>query len=369
MTKLSDVAQRAGVSTATASLVFNNRPGVNATTRRTVMRAAAELGYVPNNVARRLATNKSQTIGLIVTDIENPFFGCLTRYIDEQARRNRFSVLLALSRDDPELEDQIIKTFIGECVDGIIVVPTQFARREFSSYENLRKRGLPFVFSTTYYPGFDGDCVMADLELGSYRLTRYLLELGHRDIAFLAGADRNAPITKLRVNGCRRAHAERGLALDPARIVSCARPDFQSGYLEAQRLLGGTRPDAVMTINDLVALGAQKALKEAGCSIPKDISLAGYDDVIFASISDLHFTTVRQDIPEIARLSVELLIGRILGGTQKPVRTLIAPELMVRDSTAAPPQQTRSRGRTPGRGEKSPALGSRQRTASRDAGP
>ena len=193
MTKLSDVAQRAGVSTATASLVFNNRPGVNATTRRTVMRAAAELGYVPNNVARSLATNKSQTIGLIVTDIENPFFGCLTRYIDEQARRNRFSVLLALSRDDPELEDQIIKTFIGECVDGIIVVPTQFARREFSSYEILRKRGLPFVFSTTYYPGFDGDCVMADLELGSYRLTRYLLELGHRDIAFLAGADRNAP--------------------------------------------------------------------------------------------------------------------------------------------------------------------------------
>ena len=187
------MAQKAGVSTATASLVFNNRPGVNAKTRRKVLSAAAELGYVPNNVARSLATNKSQTIGLIVTDIENPFFGSLTRFIDEHARRNRFSLLLALSRDDPALEDRIIETFIGQCVDGIIVVPTQFARADFGWYETLRRRGLPFVFSTTYYPAFDGDCVMTDLDLGSYRLTRYLLELGHRDIVFLVGADRNAP--------------------------------------------------------------------------------------------------------------------------------------------------------------------------------
>ncbi len=347
MYKLSDVAQRAGVSTATASLVFNDRPGVNAKTRQRVLRAASELGYVPNNVARSLATNKSQTIGLIVTDIENPFFGSLTRYIDEHARRSRFSLLLALSRDDPGLEDRIIETFIGECVDGIIVVPTQFARDDFGWYETLKKRGLPFVFSTTYYPGFGGDCVMTDLELGSYRLTRYLLELGHRDIAMLVGADRDAPISNLRIDGCRRAYAEKGLALDPSRIVPCARPDFQSGYVEAQRLLEGKRPDAVMTINDLLALGAQKAFKEGGCSIPGDVSIAGYDDVIFASISDLHFTTVRQDIPEIARLSVELIVNRIVGAPQKEVRTLIPPELMVRDSTGAPGGHRRGKGRPP----------------------
>jgi DNA-binding LacI/PurR family transcriptional regulator len=336
MTKLSDVAKKVGVSTATASLVFNNRPGVNAKTRKRVLSAAAELGYVPNNVARSLAMNQSRTIGLIVTDIENPFFGSLTRHIDEHARRNRFSLLLALSGDDHALEDRIIETFIGECVDGIIVVPTQLVRTEFAAYERLRKRGIPFVFSTTYYPGYDADYVMTDLELGSYRLTRYLLELGHQDIVFLVGADRGAPICALRTRGFELAYAERGLVHDASRIVPCARPDFQSGYVESQRLLEGKRPDAVITINDLLALGAQKAFKEAGYSIPRDISLAGYDDVIFASISDLHFTTVRQDIPEIARLTVELIIERILGAAKKDVRALIPPELLVRDSTGAP---------------------------------
>jgi LacI family transcriptional regulator len=359
MTKLSDVAKRAGVSTATASLVFNDRPGVNAKTRQRVQRAASELGYVPNKVARSLATNRSQTLGLVVTDIENPFFGSLTRYVDEYARRSRFSLLLALSRDDPELEDRIIETFISERVDGIIVVPTQFAREDFRSYERLRRRELPFVFSTTYYPGFEGDCVMTDLELGSYRLTRYLLELGHRDIALLVGADRGAPISTLRIGGCSRAYAEKGLALDPSRIVPCDRPDFQSGYVEAQRLLAGRRPDAVMTINDLLALGAQKAFKEAGYSIPGDVSIAGYDDVIFASISDLHFTTVRQDIPEIARLSVELVVNRILGVAQQAVRTLIAPELMVRDSTGAPWRTAAARAR--GRAERKLAVAPRSK--------
>jgi LacI family transcriptional regulator len=336
MYKLSDVAERAGVSTATASLVFNNRPGVNEKTRKRVLSAASELGYVPNNVARSLAMNRSQTIGLIVTDIENPFFGSLTRYIDEHARKNKFSLILAMSGDDPELENRIIENFISECVDGIIVVPTQLARTDFGIYEVLRERGIPVVFSTTYYPGFEGDFVMTDLGLGSFRLTKYLLDLGHRDIAFLVSADRNAPISKLRIGGFERAYAESGLLYDPARIIQCARPDFQSGYVESSRLIEGRCPDAVIAINDILALGAQKAFKERGFSIPKDISLAGYDDVIFSSISDIPFTTVRQNIPEIARLSVELIVGRIVGIPQQEHQILITPELVVRDTTSVP---------------------------------
>ncbi len=336
MYKLSDVAEKAGVSTATASLVFNNRPGVKEKTRKKVLSVAAELGYVPNNVARSLAMNRSQTIGLIVTDIENPFFGSLTRYIDEHARKNGFSLILSMSGDDPGQEDQIIKNFISECVDGIIVVPTQLPRTEFALYEILRKRGIPVVFSTTYYPGFEGDSVMTDLELGSYRLTKYLLDLGHRDIAFLVSADRNAPISKLRIDGYLRAYSDCGIPCDPGLIIQCARPDFQSGYIESSRLIEGMRLDALIAINDILALGAQKAFKEHGFSIPNDISIAGYDDVIFSSISDVPFTTVRQNIPEIARLSVDLLIGRILEAPQKENKILIVPELIVRDTTGIP---------------------------------
>jgi DNA-binding LacI/PurR family transcriptional regulator len=189
------------------------------------------------------------------------------------------------------------------------------------------------VFSTTYYPGFEGDCVMTDLALGSFRLTRYLLSLGHRDIVFLVSADKEAPISKLRISGYERAYAEAGLAADPSRIVQCARPDFQSGYRETARLLEARHPDAVIAINDILALGAQKACKEGGLSIPKEVSLAGYDDVIFSSISDIPFTTVRQNISEIARLSVELLVGRILDLSQAQSQILIDPELMVRETT------------------------------------
>jgi len=333
MHKLSDVAERAGVSTATASLVFNNRPGVSEKARTKVLGAAAELGYVPNKVARSLAMNKSDTLGLIVTDIENPFFGSLTRYIDEHARRHKFSLILAMSGDDPELENQIIDNFIRECVDGIIVVPTQLRRSEFKRYELLKERGIPVVFSTTFYPGLEGDYVMTDLALGSFRLTRYLLSLGHRDIVFLVSADREASISKIRIAGYERAYAESGVPLDPSRIVQCARPDFQSGYLAASRLIEGRLPDAVIAINDILALGAQKAFKERGYSIPRDVSLAGYDDVIFSSISDVPFTTVRQNIPEIARLSVELLVGRIRDISQAECQILVEPELMVRETT------------------------------------
>jgi LacI family transcriptional regulator len=337
MYKLSDVAEKAGVSIATASLVFNNRPGVNEKTRKKVLSAAADLGYVPNNIARSLAMNRSQTIGLIVTDIENPFFGSLTRYIDECTRKNKFSLILAMSCDDPGLENQIVENFISECVDGIIVVPAQLARTEFAIYETLRKRGIPVVFSTTYYPGFEGDYVMTDLAHGSYRLTKYLLDLGHRDIAFLAGADPEVPASRLRLSGYNRAHEEAMIPRDPARVIRCALPNFQSGYLESARLLeGGPPPDAVIAINDILALGAQKAFKERGYSIPRDISLAGYDDIIFSSISDVPFTTVRQNIPEIARLTVELMIGRILGLPQQQNHLLIAPELMVRETTGVP---------------------------------
>jgi LacI family transcriptional regulator len=339
--KLSDVAEKAGVSLATASLVFNERPGVNKDTRERVLGAAAELDYTPNKAARSLAMNSSTTIGLVVTDIENPFFGSLTRYIDEYARKQKFSLILAISRDDPELENRIIENFIGECVDGIIVVPTQVSRGEFRIYETLGKRGIPVVFATTYYPGFEGDYVMTDLALGSYRLTKYLLELGHRDIAFLASADRNALISRLRISGYERAFVEGAFDCDPSRVIQCTRPDFQSGYLEARRLLEGECPDAIIAINDILALGAQKAFKEAGFAIPKDISIAGYDDVIFSSISDVPFTTVRQNISEIARLTVELAIGRIRDLPQAENHVLIAPELMVRETTGLPGRKFR----------------------------
>jgi DNA-binding LacI/PurR family transcriptional regulator len=333
MVKLSDVAEQAGVSSATVSLVFNERPGVNAETREHVLAVAAKLGYVPNNVARNLAMKRSRTVGLVVTDIENPFFGSLTRYIDNYATKQGYTLILAVSNDEPREEDRIIGNFIGDRVAGVIVVPCQLHRTEFKIYDTLRKRGIPFVFSTTFYPGLPGDCVMTDLGLGSYRLTKYLLDLGHREIAHLVSTDREAPICKFRIAGYAKAFQEKGLEFDPSLIVACDKPDFHSGYLAARRLFGNRKPGALIAINDVLALGAKKAIREQGWSIPGDMSVAGYDDLIYSSIADIPLTSVRQNIEEIARLSMKMLVERIEGSAVDREPVLVMPDLMVREST------------------------------------
>lgn len=333
MIKLSDVAQKADVSNATASMVFNGRPGVNAATRDRVLAAAAELGYLPNNVARNLAMKGSRSIGLAITDIENPFFGSLTRYINEHASLLGYTTLIALSNDQPKEEDRIIGNFVGDRVAGIIIVPVMCQRSDYQSYELLKRRNIPYVFATSFYLGLSSEYVMTDLELGSYRLTRYLLDLGHREIVHLVSADKSAPLCSLRLAGYERAFAEKGLTPDPSLIIRCEKPDFHSGYLATKNFLDTRQADALLAINDILALGAKKAIRERGLSIPDDLSVAGYDDLIFSSITDTPLTTVRQNIEQIAKLSVQRLVNKIDGSLSETSPLLIEPDLMVREST------------------------------------
>ncbi|MFP4408957.1 MAG: LacI family DNA-binding transcriptional regulator, partial [Spirochaetaceae bacterium] len=145
MVKLKDVAQKAGVSEATASLVLNERPGVHRETRKKVFQAAEELGYTPNAIARNLATRRSRTIGLVVTDISNPFFGNLTKYVDQFVKERGYGLILSLSEDDLSKEDGILQDFVGKMVEGIIIVPTlSRPRREAATFDRLRRLSVPF---------------------------------------------------------------------------------------------------------------------------------------------------------------------------------------------------------------------------------
>lgn len=334
MTKLKDVARQAGVSEATASLVLNNRPGVNVITRKRVLNAVEELGYSPNKLARGLALRKTNTIGLVITDIENPFFGSVARYCDEYIREGGYNLILSVSNDDLILEETIISNFIGERVDGVIVIPTQIPRENWFCFQQLEKHHIPFVFSTTYYEGFDADCVMTDLQDGSLQLTRYLLSLGHRRILFLVSTYRSMAISKLRIAGYMQAFRSAGLTYDTSWIVECGKNDFYHGYKSTLEALKECVPDAVIAINDIMALGAKRALQELGYRIPDDISVAGYDDVIFSSILEIPLTTVRQDIPRICRETVKLLMDKIHKGNRHSHLIKIKPELIIRKSTA-----------------------------------
>jgi LacI family transcriptional regulator len=339
--KQEDVAALAQVSTATVSLVLNDKPVVNAHTRKRVLQAASTLGYTPNSIAQRLATRRSRTIGLIVTDIENPFFSAVTRHVDAFTKAAGYGLVLEISNDDLDREQASIEDFIAKRVEGLVIVPTLHTLRDdFSVFDRLKASGIPYVFLTSYYPGHKSSCVMTDLRRGSYLATRHLLKLGHRDIVLLALDDTRVVPAALRIAGFKRALSQARCPFDPWMIVRCSLPNFLNGYEKTAQLLEKRKPDAVMAINDLMALGATRAVREAGYRIPEDVAVAGFDDVIFASISEVPLTTVRQDVPEMCRLAVEHLLAlcELEDPYRKPfVFRTVRPSLVLRASTQTGP--------------------------------
>ncbi|MFO8042474.1 MAG: LacI family DNA-binding transcriptional regulator [Alkalispirochaeta sp.] len=330
MATLKDVAQKAGVSEGTASMVINGKAGPKNKTRELVLQAARELKYVPNSAARNLAKRESTTVGLVVTDIENPFFGSITRYVNHFLGRQEQSMILSVSNDDAKTEDSILANFIQQGVRAIIVAPTQLSRRDTSTFANVHDHGIPIVFISSYYEGFAAPRVLTDYSQGSFELTNYLIDTGHSNIRFLVSHDIKAPIAKERIDGFLRAHNHHSITPHNRAIHRCPHPDYESGYREARRVLEDGKPDAIIAINDVMALGAKRAIKEHGLSVPDDISVAGYDDVVFSSLSEIPLTTVRQNIPEIARAAVDLLFMPDID-INTDVR--IAPELVIRKST------------------------------------
>lgn len=337
MIKLEDVAKFAKVSTATVSLVLNNRPGVSAKTREKIIRVVSDLGYMPNRMARGLAMRKSKTIGLVITDIENPFFGSVTRYMDAFVKGEGYGMVLAISNDKLDEEDMALGDFIGDMVEGIVIVPTLGElRTDFTIFSKLDRLKIPYVFLTSYYPNFTAHSVITDLMQGSYMLATHLIELGHSDIVCLIGESTRVTPAALRIAGFKKALRDNGLAFDTKMIVKCKMPSYQSGYETMLALLKTRVPHAIMAMNDILALGARKALSERSFSVPDDVAIAGFDDVIYASICDVPLTTVRQNIPKMCRLAVTELLRLIDAGdheVRKMVTHYVAPELVVRRST------------------------------------
>jgi DNA-binding LacI/PurR family transcriptional regulator len=353
MIKLKDVAKRAHVSEATASLVLNRKKGVSAQTRERVTSAAQALGYTPNSIARGLATRRTRSIGLVVTDIENPFFGSVTRFVDEFILARGYTLILSVSNDDLELEEKIISYFIGKRVEGVIIVPTISRRERISHFRDLERHKIPYIFTTTYYPGIECDCVMTDLKKGSYQLARYLIGLGHRDVLFLASHDRNVPVSSLRIEGIHKAFAEAGLPAGAVRVAECEKANFACGYATTRSALQAWTPHAIIGINDIVALGAERAVREKGLAIPEDVSVCGYDDVIFSRISEIPLTTVKQDIKQMCKKTVDVLFAKIKDGKAETavgsgfVKRVqrIQPELILRESTGPCRNGTKERER------------------------
>jgi len=333
---LKDIAKRAGVSEATVSLVLNNKSVVNVHTKERVLKCMEEMNYKPNPFARGLALQKSMTIGLVCPDSENPYYGRLMKLLGHYCQQYGYSLVFGVSDNNPDIEAKIIANFLENHYDGIIILPLNIMKNTHPVFQEIKEKHFPMVFCTSYYKGFQADCVLTDYAEGSYQLTRHLLEQGHRELWYFVAGDKRIPVSGQRIAGYKRAYAERGISVSRDWIIECNDTSIEYAYEKAKELLSARqRPDGILALNDYMAYGIKRAILECGCRIPEDISLAGYDDVFYQFIAEQPLTTVHQELESLALNSVNLLMKRIDKKFESlaPIQKVITPSLVIRSTT------------------------------------
>ncbi len=325
-----DVARQAGVAPITVSRVINNSGYVSQETRARVEAAIAALRYVPNTLARSLRFKKTRVLALIVTDITNPFWTTVARGVEDVANAHGFSLILCNTDEDEAKQDAYLQVLLQKRVDGFILVP---ARSVADPVLTIRAQNVPVVVLDRQIPGVAVDVVRSDSEGGAYRLVTYLLALGHRHIATLSGPPTISTAVD-RVAGYRRALAEAGLPPEAAMVFYGAY-DIESGYQNALRALKSTpRPTALFAANNFIAIGALRALEEAGLRVPDDIALVCFDDVpLWLQITPF-FTMASQRAYVMGQRATELLLERLAGPDMVEPREIVLPvDIVIRKSS------------------------------------
>jgi LacI family transcriptional regulator len=326
------VAAHAGVSVGTVSNVLNRPDQVAAATRSKVEKAMRELGFVRNRSAGALKAGRSQSVGLVVLDIGNPFFTEVARGVEQAASERGYAVLLCNSDESRGRQDTHLTFLEEQRVGGVLVTPVD---ADLGHIEQLRSRGTPVVLLDE--PGQDGRCSVAvDDVRGGEVAGEHLLGLQRTRIAYVTGPDTIRQCVDRGI-GLERAVAAAGL--DPASVVRRVEVpalNGEEGHKAVDHILADGWPDAVFCANDVVALGVLRGLLEAGVSVPDDVSLVGYDDIEFAATSAVPLTSVRQPALQIGRTAAALLLEEIEqpdGHAHQQV--MFRPELAARRSTGS----------------------------------
>jgi LacI family transcriptional regulator len=325
-----DVARRAGVSPMTVSRVINASGTVSRETRARVEEAISALGYVPSRLARGLSAQRTGTLAVIVPDVANPFFTLIVRGAEDVARRAGFRVILCDTRADLTVEREVIEEMIAHRVEGLVVAPVSDRSRE--PLRRLAAFGIPFVLVDRTVPGIDADAVLGESAAGAQRLVEHLLALGHRRIGMIVESD-EVSTARDRRRGYDAALAAAGITADPA-LVADATVDPSGGFAGMRKLLAlDEPPTAVFTVNNLVALGAIEAVRDAGLEVPDDVALVCFDDIEYASRLYPFLTVMEQPAETFGTLSTQLLLERIEGRAPERKRVVVLPaEFVVRRS-------------------------------------
>lgn len=331
-----DVAARAGVSTATVSRVLSGAAAARPATRDRVLAAARELSYRPSGVARALKRSRTRTIGLLITDIENPFYPQIVRAAEDEAHARGLGLLLCNTAEDAERELAYLDLLLDRRIDGLIVASGRTIRRHARRLAGI---GLPVVGVNASGRTAALPSVTTAQRQGARLATEHVLALGHRHIGHVTAPDERASAARLRRAGV--ADAIRAAGLPPESLAVLDGDERVGGGIQAAGALLSRRPapTAIVCYNDLTAIGAMRAVRDARLRVPEDVSIVGFDDIELAAWTDPGLTTVRQPTDEMARWAVarlaDALDGRETGG---PPHVTLAPSLVVRASTAPPLQ-------------------------------
>jgi LacI family transcriptional regulator len=328
-----DVARAAGVSSATAARALAGYGYASTDTRERVRRAADRLGYRPNAVARSLVSGSTMTLGLVVGDIENPFFAAAARGIADVAEARGYTLLLANSDEDITRERAAVDALRSRQVDGLVVVPSS-GEEAAGHLGAVARGGVPLVLLDRNVPGLATDFVMVDNAAGAARAVRHLLELGHRRIGMVMDSPGIASSAERRA-GYRRALHRAGVAADDG-LVSIGDSTQEGARAAAIALLSRRdRPTAVFTANNFMTAGTMRAVRALGLRIPADLALVGFDDLDWTTLVDPPVTVVAQPVAELGHRVAELLLARIGGEKGPPRRIRLRTRLVVRGSCGA----------------------------------
>ena len=335
-TTIKDIAAACNVSVATVSMALNGRKGVNPETQLRVIHMAQAMNYAPNYSARSLVKQKSDCIGLIIPEITNPFYSTMVDAFTHIAEESDLRLVLGISNNSRAREAECVQTFLSQQVQGVILVPMLVDRPDVRHLDMLRKVNIPIVFCTDRYEGCAEPLVMCDFARGQYEITKHLIDKGVRSFWFVS-TNMHANFATLRREGYLKALREAGIPDSASRELMLEEPKYEAAYKAADRIIDDL-PGAVVCINDIMTMAIMKRLNERGVRIPQDVSVVGFDDVLYANLVTPPLTTVRQPLPEICRKAMQLMEQKLHAGeAQSEVARgqayLIPPELIVRESS------------------------------------
>lgn len=335
---IKDVAKICGVGISTVSRAINNHPDINPETKQRIMETIREHGYIPNNSARNLKRTDARSIAVLVKGMTNPVFSSMIKDIEKEIKRRKYAMVLNHVNQNEDEVDVALELVKEKRVRGIIFLGGYFKNKE----EKLEKLQIPFILSTVgrapeKLKNKHYSVLAVDDEKESYRIVSHLIEMGHKRIAILCAEMQDKSIGYLRLLGYRKALKEHGIAQDEKLIrrmnENYEAYSYENGYEVMRELLQENQDfTAVFAISDIMAMGACRAIMDAGKRVPDDIAVAGFDGITAGDFFIPRISTIRQPVEEIAQASIKLLFA-VLDGNEKHRHLVFDGELMIKEST------------------------------------